>query len=83
MLLFLLRVPYVLLLILDVHYFFFISVIDGYNALIGSVPAFEVGILTKIADVYATYLPLYSIGLGWIVPAVVGTVIGLLIPSKK
>ena len=62
---------------------FFISVIDGYNALIGSVPAFEVSFLTKIADVYATYLPLYSIGLGWIVPAVVGTVIGLLIPSKK
>ncbi len=62
---------------------FFISLIDGYNALVASVPAFEVGFLTEVADVYARYLPLYSIGLGWIVPAVVGVLVGLLIPAKK
>ena len=62
---------------------FFISLIDGYNVLVASVPAFEVGFLTEVADVYARYLPLYSIGLGWIVPAVVGVLVGLLIPAKK
>lgn len=62
---------------------FFISLIDGYNALVASVPAFEMGILTTVAEFYKNYLPLYSIGLGWIVPAVVGAGIGLCIPSKK
>src|SRR5690606_23014809 len=62
---------------------FFISIIDGYNALIGSVPAFEVGMLSSISTFYADYLPLYSIGLGWIVPAVVGAVIGLCIPHHS
>lgn len=62
---------------------FFISLIDGYNALVASVPTFEVGFLTEVADFYAQYLPLYSIGLGWIVPAVVGVLVGLLIPTKK
>ena len=62
---------------------FFVSVIDGYNALIGSVPAFEVGFLTQLSDVYAQYLPLYSIGLGWIVPAIVGAIIGYIISLIK
>lgn len=62
---------------------FFISVIDGYNALVASVPVFEVEWLSEVAKLYENYLPLYSIGLGWIVPAVVGVVIGFLIPSKK
>ncbi|MER1985468.1 MAG: branched-chain amino acid transport system II carrier protein [Solibacillus sp.] len=62
---------------------FFVSIIDGYNALVGSVPAFEIGFLTAMADVYAQYLPLYSIGLGWIVPAVVGAVIGYIVSLVK
>jgi LIVCS family branched-chain amino acid:cation transporter len=35
--------------------------------------------------VYIDYLPLYSIGLGWILPAVVGAIIGYFWPtgSKK
>lgn len=62
---------------------FFISIIDGYNALIDSVPAFEIGFLSSIAEFYKEFLPLYSIGLGWIVPALVGAIIGIIIPSKK
>lgn len=62
---------------------FFVSIIDGYNALIESVPAFELGFLNTIAEFYKNFLPLYDIGLGWIVPALVGTVIGLVIPSKS
>ena len=58
-------------------------IIDGYNALIGSVPAFEASLLSSISTIYADYLPLYSIGLGWIVPAVVGAVIGFCIPIRS
>lgn len=62
---------------------FFVSIIDGYNALIESVPEFEVGFFNVIAAFYESFLPLYDIGLGWVVPALVGTVIGLVIPSKS
>ena len=62
---------------------FFISLIDGYNALVQSVPAFEVDFLTNIAVFYADVLPLYSIGLGWIVPAIVGGVIGYILSLIK
>ncbi|WP_010288889.1 branched-chain amino acid transport system II carrier protein [Kurthia massiliensis] len=55
---------------------FFISIIDGYNALIGSVPEWKVSFLQKIAQFYADTLPFYDLGLGWIVPAVVGAIIG-------
>ena len=62
---------------------FFISFIDGYNALVGSLSGFEVGMLSDIAAFYEDYLPFYSIGLGWIVPAIVGALIGLIVPTKK
>lgn len=61
----------------------FVSVIDGYNALIDSVPAFEVNFLTAVANVYEQYLPLYSIGLGWVVPALIGTVLGYIVSRVK
>ena len=72
-----------LVLAIAILFTFFISIIDGYNALISSVPAMEVGFLTNIANVYADVLPLYSIGLGWIVPAIVGGIIGFIIESLK
>ena len=62
---------------------FFISIIDGYNALLGSVPAVEVGALNAISEFYQAYLPLYDLGLGWIVPAVVGAVIGYIFSMMK
>ena len=62
---------------------FFVSIIDGYNALVESVPAFENGFFNAIAAFYESILPLYDIGLGWVMPALIGTVIGLVIPSKK
>ncbi|MGE7023141.1 branched-chain amino acid transport system II carrier protein [Solibacillus cecembensis] len=61
---------------------FFISIIDGYNALVANVASFEVNFLTAISTFYAEVLPFYSIGLGWIVPALIGVVIGLIIPNK-
>ena len=62
---------------------FFVSLFDGYNALVANVPAFEVGALTSVSAFYADFLPMYSLGLGWFVPAIVGAVIGLVLPSKR
>lgn len=62
---------------------FFVSLIDGYKALIAEIPAAQLSFLDSIEQFYATYLPLYEIGLGWIVPAVFGAVIGLIYAMVK
>lgn len=62
---------------------FFISIIDGYNALVASVPAVDFGLFNSISNAYAQILPLYSIGLGWLVPAIIAVIIGLMMPTKK
>ncbi|UED82125.1 branched-chain amino acid transport system II carrier protein [Lysinibacillus sp. CD3-6] len=62
---------------------FFVSLIDGYNALVNSMPAAKLSVLDSVAELYSNILPLYDIGLGWILPAVVGVIIGLAMPSKK
>lgn len=36
-----------------------------------------------LEQLYDTYVPLYSVGLGWLIPAGVGAIIGLLISSIK
>lgn len=55
---------------------FFVSVIDGYKALVASLPGAQLGFFDTIEKAYSTILPLYDIGLGWIVPAIVGAIIG-------
>ncbi|MFJ7647532.1 branched-chain amino acid transport system II carrier protein [Lysinibacillus sp. NPDC097279] len=62
---------------------FFVSLIDGYNALVNSMPAAKLSVLDSVAELYSNILPLYDIGLGWILPAVIGVIIGLAMPSKK
>lgn len=57
----------------------FISFFDGYNTFIKNIPAGEVTILTKISNYLEQWIPLYSEGLGWIVPSIIGFVIGLVI----
>ncbi|MEK4138729.1 branched-chain amino acid transport system II carrier protein [Kurthia sp. FSL E2-0154] len=57
---------------------FFVSVIDGYKALVESVPGAKLQVLESIEIFYSHYLPLYDIGLGWAAPAVVGAIIGLI-----
>lgn len=58
---------------------FLVSIIDGYQALISSLPQAQLGILDAVGTLYKEILPFYSIGLGWMVPAVVGVLIGLAI----
>ena len=62
---------------------FFISIIDGYKALVDSLPAAEFGLFEAIEKFYSNTLPLYDIGLGWVLPAIVGILIGYAIPTRK
>jgi len=62
---------------------FFVSLIDGYKALVDSIPGAKLSLLDAVEQLYSNILPLYDIGLGWILPAIIGVVIGLLLPSKK
>ncbi|WP_155593006.1 branched-chain amino acid transport system II carrier protein [Lysinibacillus cavernae] len=62
---------------------FFISLIDGYKALVESVPGAKISVLDAVEKLYSTILPFYDIGLGWILPALIGVVIGSLFPSRK
>jgi LIVCS family branched-chain amino acid:cation transporter len=62
---------------------FFVSVFDGYSSLVGSLPGATVSLFESIKAFYVNYLPLYKIGLGWILPAVVGAIIGYVWPTRK
>ncbi|MFJ7732492.1 branched-chain amino acid transport system II carrier protein [Lysinibacillus sp. NPDC097231] len=62
---------------------FFISLIDGYKALAASIPAAKLSIFEAIQQAYSDFLPFYDIGLGWILPALVGAFIGYLFPAKR
>ncbi|WP_427110060.1 branched-chain amino acid transport system II carrier protein [Lysinibacillus xylanilyticus] len=61
----------------------FISVIDGYKALVASIPTAKLSIFDAIEKAYSNFLPFYDIGLGWILPALIGAFIGCLFPAKK
>jgi branched-chain amino acid:cation transporter, LIVCS family len=58
---------------------FLVSVIDGYVALKGSLENFSIGFLDRIATFYSDILPLYDIGLGWVFPAIIGAIIGIVV----
>lgn len=62
---------------------FFVSIIDGYKALVQNLPTIKVEFLQSIKQLYSNILPLYDIGLGWIVPALVGAIIGYIISLIK
>ncbi|KEF39239.1 branched-chain amino acid uptake carrier [Schinkia azotoformans MEV2011] len=52
-----------------------VSVFDGLNA---------AGIKVQVInDLFTTILPLYSVGLGWILPAIIGGLVGLVINAVK
>lgn len=51
-----------------------VSVVDGFNA---------AGIELSISQFFAEYLPLYGLGMGWLVPAIVGGLIGYLLSFRR
>jgi LIVCS family branched-chain amino acid:cation transporter len=61
---------------------FFVSIIDGYSTLAAYLPGATVGLFESIKTFYLDYLPLYEIGLGWMLPAFIGVIIGLIWPNK-
>ncbi|ANU09131.1 branched-chain amino acid transporter [Planococcus antarcticus DSM 14505] len=62
---------------------FFISIIDGMKALTSSLGAENPGWLQSIIDFYAETLPLYSNGLGWLLPALIVIAITTIIARSK
>ncbi|MBK3495071.1 branched-chain amino acid transport system II carrier protein [Viridibacillus sp. YIM B01967] len=61
---------------------FCVSFFDGYSALVDSLPGASLSLFESIKLFYMDYLPFYDIGLGWILPALVGAFIGFLWPSS-
>lgn len=62
---------------------FLISVVDGLKALCGSLDIEYYGWLQPIVSLYENSLPFYEVGLGWIVPFVVVTLITGVISKIK
>lgn len=58
---------------------FFVSILDGYQALVKSMPEAKLMFFDQIGAFYENILPFYDLGLGWILPALVGAVIGYFI----
>ncbi|CAH2717633.1 Branched-chain amino acid transport system 2 carrier protein [Neobacillus rhizosphaerae] len=61
---------------------FFVSFFDGYSALVANLPNATVPLFDSIKAFYMDYLPLYDIGLGWIIPALIGAIIGFFWPKR-
>ncbi|WP_079507436.1 branched-chain amino acid transport system II carrier protein [Mesobacillus jeotgali] len=62
---------------------FLVSFFDGYSTLAANIPSMNVSILNSVKTIYMNYLPLYDIGLGWIIPAFIGAVIGFILPKAE
>ncbi|MBT2693501.1 branched-chain amino acid transport system II carrier protein [Bacillus sp. ISL-55] len=60
---------------------FIVSVFDGYNALVANLPNINFSLFNNITSLYMNYLPLYDVGLGWIIPAFLGAVVGYISPK--
>jgi branched-chain amino acid:cation transporter, LIVCS family len=60
---------------------FFVSFFDGYSALVANLPNTNISLFNSVTSIYVEHLPLYAIGLGWILPAFLGAVIGYILPK--
>ncbi|MBO0959869.1 branched-chain amino acid transport system II carrier protein [Neobacillus sp. MM2021_6] len=61
---------------------FCVSFFDGYSTLVASLPRATVSMFDSIKSFYMDTLPLYDIGLGWMLPAIVGAIIGYFWPTN-
>ncbi|WP_462412940.1 branched-chain amino acid transport system II carrier protein [Neobacillus sp. Marseille-QA0830] len=62
---------------------FCVSLLDGYSTLAGSLPGASVSLFESWKAFYEHYLPFYHLGLGWMLPAAAGAVVGYLWPKTK
>lgn len=60
---------------------FFVSFFDGYNTLVANLPYINISLFNFVTSIYTDHLPLYDIGLGWILPAFIGAIIGYILPK--
>jgi len=60
---------------------FLVSFFDGYSTLVDNFPVVSVSFFNSVKSVYMDILPLYEIGLGWIIPALIGAALGLIWPK--
>ena len=65
-----------------IFFTFCVSFFDGYSSLVESLPRTTLPLFESIKQFYMDYLPLYEIGLGWMLPALIGVVIGMLWPEN-
>ncbi|WP_226647526.1 branched-chain amino acid transport system II carrier protein [Mesobacillus subterraneus] len=61
---------------------FFVSFFDGYNALVSNLPNINISLFNSVTSLYTDLLPLYGIGLGWIIPAFLGAAVGYILPKS-
>ncbi|MFP3919257.1 branched-chain amino acid transport system II carrier protein [Lysinibacillus telephonicus] len=61
---------------------FCVSFFDGYSTLVDTLPGASLPLFESIKLFFMNNLPLYDIGLGWIIPALLGTFIGYLWPTR-
>ncbi|WP_042461487.1 branched-chain amino acid transport system II carrier protein [Neobacillus dielmonensis] len=60
---------------------FCVSLVDGYSTLAGSLPGATVSLFESWKGLYEHYLPFYHLGLGWMIPAAIGMVVGYFWPK--
>ncbi|HWL23633.1 MAG TPA: branched-chain amino acid transport system II carrier protein [Ureibacillus sp.] len=65
-----------------IFFTFCVSFFDGYSSLVGSLPNTSLSLFESVRSFYMDNLPFYAIGLGWILPALVGVIIGLIWPQN-
>lgn len=68
--------------VIAMFFTFCVSFFDGYSNLVDSLPSASFALFESIKIFYMSYLPFYDIGLGWVLPALVGIVIGFIWPTK-
>lgn len=61
---------------------FFVSIMDGYNALVTTLPQVTNAFLEMLNQYYLAYIPFFDIGIGWVFPALIGAIIGYCWPTR-
>lgn len=61
---------------------FSVSLLDGYRAMQNSIPGLSVSFFERIMQSFSSNLPLYDLGLGWLLPAFIGVGIGIVWPTS-
>jgi len=56
-------------------------IIVSVFSIVGTFP--KVPIISNINEVFVSFIPFYELGIGWLIPGLIGALIGLIIPSQN